>query len=143
MTGMRWNLRILVLIVATVAILAAACSSNDPDSTPVPTTPGGVSVFVPYIFSGNFTVAGEPGPQGVPMFARLGDGRGLFNDTVRPGEYTNVSVAPETAEAVGSEITFHLGLPDGSNVQAEETYVYAASTAPQLIEFDLTFPRLP
>lgn len=141
---MRWNLRILVLIVATVAILAAACSSNDPDSTPVPTTSGGgVSVFVPYIFSGNFTVAGEPGPRGVPMFAKLGDGRGLFNDTVRPGEYTNVSVAPEKAEAVGGEITFHLGPPDGPNVQAEETYVYAATTAPKLIELDLTFPRLP
>lgn len=143
MIGKRWNLRFLVSVMAVTAIALVACSSNDPDPTAVPTNAGGQPIFFPYVFSGKFTVAGEPGPQGVPMFARLGDDRGLFNDSIRPGEYINVSVAPENADAIGKEITFHLGNPDGPTVQADETWIYSASAQPQLLELDLTFPRLP
>lgn len=123
--------------------MAAACLSGDPEPTPTPDGPAGIPVSFPYIFAGNFTVAGEPGPQGIPMFARLGDGRGPFNNTVRPGEYTNVSVAPPTPGDIGEEITFHLGHPDESNVQAEETFVFDATAQPRFVELDLSFPRLP
>ncbi len=135
------RLRLIVALIAMVAVAAVACSSDDPTPTAAPT--GGTPVFFPYIFSGDFTVAGEPGPQGVPMFARLADGRGLFNETIRPGEYINVSVAPTVEDAIGQEITFHLGHPDGPTVQADETYTYDRVSQPQLIELDLNFPSLP
>ncbi len=135
--------RTILTFVAMIAVLAVACSSDDPEPTPTTEPSGNIQIFFPFIFSGQFTVAGEPGPQGVPMFAKLGDGRGLFNNSIRPGEYINVSVAPETEADVGGEITFFLGHPDGPTVQAEETYTYDRITEPQIIELDLTFPRLP
>ncbi len=143
MISRAWNLRFLVAVIAAIAVLAVACSSDDLDPTSTPANSGGPQVFFPYVFSGKFTVAGEPGPQGIRMFARLGDGRGPFNDAIRPGEYLNVSVTPIDASDFGGEITFHLGNPDGPTVQAEETFTYAASTQPQLLELDLSFPRLP
>lgn len=88
-------------------------------------------------------MAGEPGPQDVPIFARLGEGRGLFNNSIRPGEYINVSIAPATRDDIGKEITFHLGHPDGPNVQAEETHIFNASVEPVFVNLDLSFPSLP
>jgi hypothetical protein len=88
-------------------------------------------------------VNGQPGPQGVPMFARLGEGRGPFNNSIREGEYNNVSIAAQSPSDLGGTITFYLGLPDGPNVQANETYLFNITSQPQLITLDLNFPRLP
>ncbi len=138
-----WNARRFALVMSLVALIAVSCSSGDPEPTATPDGPGDVPLFFPYVFSGNFTVAGEPGPEGIPMFARLGDGRGPFNNTIRAGEYINISIAPVSADAIGGEITFFLGHPDGDSVQAEETYVYNRIAQPQFIDLDLSFPRLP
>ncbi|MDA0232920.1 MAG: hypothetical protein O3B04_08505 [Chloroflexi bacterium] len=142
----RWNRTALISAIAlSLFVLAGACRSGGPD-TPSTSTPSGTTVqpvSFPFIFSGKFTVAGEPGPQGVPIFARLGDGRGPFNNAIRPGEYTNVSISANSASDAGKEITFYLGHPDGPTVRAEETYVFNVSAQPQFFELDLSFPRLP
>jgi hypothetical protein len=121
----------------------AACSSDSPTPTPTTSASPALPPPFPYIFSGRFIVDGELGPQGLPVFARLGDGRGPFNNTVRPGEYTNVSVAGQSTADNGKVITFHLGLPDGPTVQAAETYIFNVTSQPQFITLDLNFPRLP
>jgi hypothetical protein len=141
---MRSQLRLSTLVaLALVTVLAALACKPDPEPTVEATATPAAAVLFPYIFSGNLTVNGEPGPQDVPVFARLGSGRGPYNNTVRPGVYTNVSVAPTTADDIGKEITFHLGLPDGPNVQADQTYVFNVTSQPMFISLDLNFPSLP
>lgn len=126
-------------------LIIAACGDKGPESTPTsaPADSSVLPVSFPYIFSGKFAVAGEPGPQGIPMFARLGGERGAFNNTVRAGEYTNVSISAHSSSDAGKEITFHLGHPDGPNVQAAETFVFNIISQPQFENLDLNFPRLP
>lgn len=145
MTRKRWNLRVMISVMAAIAVVAVACSSSDPTptATATPDNLAVLPVYVPYVFSGNFTVAGEPGPKDTRMFARLGDGRGPFNDAIRTGEYLNVSVTAGDATDLGKEITFYIGDPSGPTVQAEETYTYTLKTLPEFVELDLTFPRLP
>ena len=77
------------------------------------------------------------------MFARLGNGRGPVNNAIRTGEFINVSITPPSPDDVGEEITFYIGDPDGRSVQAEETYVFLATSQPLIIQVDLTFPELP
>jgi hypothetical protein len=141
---LRSQLRLASLVaLALVTVLAAIACKSEPEPTVEPTATPATAVSFPYIFSGNLTVNGEPGPQGVPVFARLGSGRGPYNNTVRPGVYTNVSVAPTSPEDIGKEITFFLGLPDGPNVQADQTYVFNVTSQPMFISLDLNFPSLP
>lgn len=138
----RFLLFVALVVVSSFAVSCGGDPEPDPTATGSPVLP----VSFPYIFSGNFTIAGEPGPQGVPLFARLGNCatcRGPFNNSIREGEYTNVSISPQKVEDIGKEITFHLGHPDGPTVQAEETYVFTVPSQPQLLELDLTFPRMP
>ena len=136
------RLAALVAVVLATALTAVACKS-DPEPTVEPTATPATAIAFPYIFSGNLTVNGEPGPQDVPVFARLGSGRGPYNNTVRPGVYTNVSVSHSSPDDIGKEITFHLGLPDGPTVQADQTYVFNVTSEPVFISLDLNFPSLP
>ena len=128
-------------LLAVVASIAAACSS-DADPTPFPTCEGNPFAF-PHIYGGSFTVDGEPGPQGVPMFATLGGCRGAFNESLRPGEYINVTISGQTDDDFGGEINFYLGHPDGPFVKADQTAVYERTTQPQFYELDLSFPESP
>ena len=77
------------------------------------------------------------------MFARLGDARGPFNNSIRPGEYINVAITPTDANDIGSEITFYLGHPDENPVRAAETHTFETTTQPQFVSLNLSFPRLP
>ena len=131
-----------VALVLITALMAIACKQDAEPTVEATSTPS-TAVAFPYIFSGNLTVNGEPGPQGVPVFARLGNGRGPYNNTARTGVYTNVSVSPSSPEDIGKEITFHLGLPDGPNVQADQTYTFNVTAQPVFITLDLNFPKLP
>jgi hypothetical protein len=134
--------RYWLLIAVLVMTVAAGCGSGS-GPTPTPDTGNSDPVSFPYIFSGKFTVAGEPGPKGVPLFARLGSGRGSYNEAIREGEYTNLLISPSFSEDVGKPITFHLGLPDGSNVMADQTVVFHAVGEAQFLTLDLTFPSMP
>lgn len=144
---MRLSSPRLIVLMSLAAIMLAvmACGSNGDSSTPgdLPLCSPGQPLSFPYIFAGEFTVNGEPGPAEMPIFARLGDCRGPYNNTPREGQYTNISISPETTSDDGGEITFHLGAPDGNTVQAEQTYTFNTSAQPQLLTLDLDFPRLP
>lgn len=138
----KHRITLFVTLALVMALSAVACRSDgDPTVEASPTLAS--AVVFPYIFSGNLTVNGEPGPQDVPVFARLGNGRGPFNNTVRPGVYTNVSIAPGSADDVGKEITFFLGHPDGPNVQADQTYTFNSTSQPVFVTLNLNFPKLP
>lgn len=138
MIQVRRSRLLLFVAIVLIAVTAATCSSEEPTPT-VSSSP----VAFPYIFSGTFTVNGEPGPQGIPMFARLGDARGPFNNSIRPGEYINVSVAPTNMDDIGGEITFFLGHPDEDPVKAEETFIFDPTVEPRFVSLNLSFPRLP
>lgn len=130
----------IVTIIAISLIALAGCdkSTGAPDSKMAP------EIFsFPYIFKGNFTVNGQPGPKGIPMFARLGNTHGIVNDTIRKGEFSNIIISPERIEDMGKIITFHLGEPDGKNVQADQLFPFEQTKTPQFLTINLTFPRLP
>jgi hypothetical protein len=130
----------LLALIALPALLTA-CGSSDPE--PTATTSVGPISF-PYVFEGNFTVAGQPGPAGTPIFTMLnGAQSGSVNEAVREGEYTNVIAGANKPEDVGKTITFHIGDPEGENVQAEQTVEFHATGELQRVRLDLTFPELP
>ena len=140
--------RISVAVAAMLAIglLGAACGSGaDPTSVPTAQTspPTGFPPSFPYIFEGNFTVAGQPGPAGVQVFARIGDARSQPAAAPRPGYYNNIVVGPLKTEDIDKPITFHLGDPDGASVQANETHPFNVVGRPTNFEFDLSFSSLP
>ena len=72
----------------------------------------------------------------------MGSGRSQVAETLE-GRYLNIIVGPTTVEDLDSKITFHLGDPDGEDVQAKETFDF--ESLPQMTnnELDLSFPRLP
>ena len=130
----------MITIVAISLFVLTGCdkSANDPNIRLAP------EIFsFPYIFKGNFTVNGQPGPKGIPMFARLGGTHGIVNDTIRKGEFSNIIIAPERLEDMGKVITFHLGEPDGKNIQADQLFPFQQTKTPQFLTINLTFPRLP
>ena len=140
----HWKISAFAMALVLSVFAMAACNNKDPEpvcEAPVVSS-SALPISFPYIFSGKFTVDGEPGPAGIPMFACVGNQRGLFNDT-KAGEYTNVSIAAQVLEGSDNKITFHLGHPDGATVQATETSVFNVLSQPQFETLDLSFPKLP
>jgi len=135
----------LIGLALLVLALAAACGGKEGPAathTPPPGLPPGGPPAWPYIFRGNATVAGNPIPAGVPIFARIGSSRSPVAETLE-GRYLNIIVGPTTVEDLDSKITFHLGDPDGVGVQAKETFDFESLPQMTNFEFDLSFPRLP
>ena len=133
----------LALAIMALPLLLAACSSDEPEPTATSTALSAPISF-PYVFEGNFIVAGEPGPPGTKMYTMLnGQQSGSFNETEREGEYSNILASPNKPEDIGKTITFHIGDPDGRNVQAVQTMEFHVVGEMQRIQLDLTFPEFP
>jgi hypothetical protein len=129
----------LVAAIAVTALFGAACSS-DKDPTPTLSSP----ITFPYVLSGSFTVAGEPGPAGSQIFTRInGKQSGSVTEAPRDGAYGNLIAGANSTSDFGQPVTIHLGDPDGDSVQAEETFVFNAPGSAQFLTFDLTFPASP
>ena len=137
----RRRVRLLTLAIAltSLAVISAACSNNE-DPTPTPT----LGLTFPYIFSGTFTVDGEPGPAGSSIFTMMnGRPTGDVANAPREGSYSNVLAGANTSADIGAEITFHLGDPNGDSVKAEEKYEFNPAGSAQFLTLELTFPRSP
>ncbi len=116
---------------------AAPGQSQDGGSLP----PGGPPSF-PYIFHGQFEVDGEPGPAGVPMFARIGIAKSPLIAT-GAGTYRNIIIGPLIPDDIEAEVELFLGDPDQSSVKADQTFKFTRVSAPTTYECDISFPRLP
>ena len=103
--------------------------------------PGGPPSF-PYIFHGEFEVDGEPGPAGVPMFARIGGAKSPSIST-GAGTYRNIIIGPLNPEDVEADLQIFLGEPDQSTVKADQVFKFTSVGVPTTYECDLSFPRLP
>jgi len=132
------------LAVLALALVGACGGGEEPTTvhTPPPGLPPGGPPAWPYIFRGNATVAGNPVPAGIAIFARLGSARSPVAET-QEGSYLNIILGPATVEDMDSKITFHLGDPDGGSVQAKETFDFEPLAEIANFELDLSFPRLP
>jgi len=132
-------------LAALVIALVAACGGSKEATavpTPMPGLPPGGPPAWPYVFQGDAAVGGRPVPAGTPIFARLGSARSQVAATFE-GRYLNIIVGPAAVEDMGRKITFHLGSPDGTSVQAKETFDFEPLPEITNFEFDLSFPRLP
>ena len=135
----------LIGLALLILALAAACGGKEGPAathTPPPGLPPGGPPAWPYIFRGDATVAGKPIPAGIPIFARMGSSRSQVAETLE-GRYLNIIVGPTTVEDLDRKITFHLGDPDGADVQAKETFDFESLSQITNFELDLSFPRLP
>ena len=103
--------------------------------------PGGPPSF-PYIFHGEFEVDGEPGPAGVPMFARIGGAKSPSIST-GAGTYRNIIIGPLTSDDVEADLEIFLGDPDQATVKADQAFEFTSVSVPTTYECDLSFPRLP
>jgi hypothetical protein len=126
----------LITALATLALLALACGGKT-TSTAAPTPPS-----APYIFSGNFTVAGAPGPAGITIYAQIGNARSPLAATGE-GTYRNVILGPANPEDQKGEIKFYLSKQGAGTVQAAETYPFQFLSQPRSVDLSLTFASLP
>ncbi len=135
----------LALLTGFALVLATGCGGGEEPTvghTPPPGLPPGGPPAWPHVFAGNATVDGDPIPAGIPVFARLGSARSQVAETLE-GRYMNIIVGPSVLKDLEHEITFHLGDPDGPDVQAKETYEFESLAEIARFELDLSFPRLP
>jgi hypothetical protein len=114
----------LVIALATFILISGAVFGQSPP--PLPT-----------IFIGNVTVAGEAAPDGIVIFARVGDYTSDIT-IVENGRYV-LTVGPPDTTYANKLITFHI-----ENVQADETTPFIATSLPVVKSgFNLNFPNLP
>ena len=93
---------------------------------------------LPSIYSGTVTVAGETAPDGIIIFAMLGDYISP-SVTVANGRYVGLTVGPPNVSFAGQLVTFHI-----ETVQADETAKFIAYSLPVRVDnFNLSFPNLP
>lgn len=139
-----WNrpLALLAMTTLTALLLLAACTPET-EATATREPPSGPPPSMPYIFEGNFTVDGEPGPAGLSIFARIGDAHSFPPAKTLDGRYNNIIVGPVYTSDLEHDVTFHLGELDGDSVQAEETFPFEPVGSIANFEFDLSFPSLP
>ena len=95
---------------------------------------------LPTIYSGTVTVAGETAPDGIIIFAMVGDYiPPNASATVTNGRYVGLTVGPPDTSYAGQIITFHI-----ETVQANETTPFVVRPLPERVDnFDLSFPNLP
>ena len=93
---------------------------------------------LPTIYSGTVTVAGETAPDGIIIFAMLGDYISP-SVTVTNGRYVGLTIGPPNVSFAGQVVTFHI-----ETVQADETAKFIAYSLPVVVSsFNLSFPNLP
>ena len=124
-------------VAALVALAAVVFAADSGFAQGLPPTP--------VIYKGAVTVAGQPAPDGLNIYAQIDDYRSKSVQT-DGGRYTFLTVSPPAPAGFGARskyhgqtITFYLG-----GVQAAETATYnarAEHTPSQPL--DLTFPNLP
>ena len=93
---------------------------------------------LPSIYSGTVTVAGETAPDGIIIFAMIGDYISP-SVTVTNGRYVGLTIGPPNVSFAGQVVTFHI-----ETVQADETAKFIAYSLPVVVSsFNLSFPNLP
>ncbi len=131
-----------VSLVAAIVGAAAIMGIGQPQALP----------DIPNVFSGAVTIAGEPAPDGVEIFARVGAyqsnvARPGFEAGERPvvltkdGRYENLKVQPTGSGNVGRTISFFATYGNGE-VQAQETVTFRPGPIFES-NYDLTFNELP
>jgi hypothetical protein len=132
-----------IALVAVTAAAAAIMGAGQPQALPE----------YPNVFSGSVTIAGEPAPDGVEIFARVGSSyqsnvaRPGFEAHERPivltegGRYENLKVQPTGTNNIGRSITFFATYGNGE-VQAAETLNFQPGPFFEN-NHDLTFAALP
>ena len=141
---MRLNLLKLTLIAAYIAVLGVLLGAAAKQGLP-PASPN--------IYSGNIFIAGAPAPDGIEIFARVGDyqtnvPRPGFEERLiiltKDGKYGSpiqLVVQPPDESYVNKMITFYATRGFGE-VKAEETALF--SNGLQVISgFGLNFPEVP
>ena len=136
------GLRRAIALVAAITASAAIMGVGQPQALP----------DIPNVFSGSVTIAGEPAPDGVEIFARLGS---YQSNVPRPGfeanersivlteggRYESLKVQPPGSNNVGRTISFYATYGSG-DVQAEETISFRPGPI-FVSNYDLTFTELP
>jgi hypothetical protein len=113
-----------VIALAIFILISGAVSAQSPP--PLPT-----------IFIGDATVAGEAAPDGIVIFARVGDYTSDIT-LVENGRYV-LTVGPPDTTYANKLITFHI-----EDVQADETTPFIPTSLPTVKSgFNLNFPNLP
>ena len=131
-----------IALVAVTAVAAAIMGAGQPQALP----------DIPNVFNGAVTFAGEPAPDGVEIFARVGSyqsnvARPEFEAHERPivltegGRYENLKVQPTGTNNIGRSITFFATYGNGE-VQAAETLNFQPGPFFEN-NHDLTFAALP
>lgn len=122
-------------VAALVALAAVVFAADSGFAQGVP---------APLVYRGTVTVAGQPAPDGINIYAQIDDYRSQPVQTEN-GRYNTLTVAPPAPTQFGARnpytgktINFYL-----ENVQAAQTATYNPSGFPLPTDLDLTFPSLP
>ena len=108
--------RLIILSFLTVVFfIVSACS----EPTSVTDTALPIGLPMPIVYSGTVTINGSPAPDGLELFAIIGD---YTSETIitKGGQYAGLAVGPPDKSYIGDKITFHIvSLPNQQSSQID------------------------
>ena len=97
-----------IIKLSIIFILILACSDTQEEGGVLdPSLPPGGPPSFPYIFEGNFYLNGEPGKEGLHLYAKLGDLESPIVITEN-GYFKNLIIGPKIPEDMLNVIEFYL-----------------------------------
>ena len=80
--------------------------------------PPGIPSF-PHIFSGNFFISGEKGPEKTKIYAKLGELDSPIVES-KTGTFDNLIIGPRSKDDIRNNIEFFILNEDGTSIKAKE-----------------------
>ena len=99
--------------------------------------PPGIPSF-PHIFSGNFYISDEIGPDNTKIYAQLGE---LDSPIVitKNGKFDNLIIGPRTEKDIENNIEFFILKDDGTSIKAKEEIPFEITPVIKSNNVDLNF----
>ena len=95
-----------IIKLSIIFLLILACSDKQEEVNDLSLPPGGPPSF-PYIFEGKFYLNGEPGKEGLHLYAKLGDLNSPIVVTDN-GYFKHLIIGPKVPEDMLNVIEFYL-----------------------------------
>ena len=125
-----------IIKLSIIFILILACSDKQEEINNIPLPPGGPPSF-PYIFEGKFYLDGEPGKEGLHLYAKLGDLDSPIVVTDK-GYFENLIIGPKVPEDMLNVIEFYL-IENSITIKSKKEIKFKKINKPKFEIIELEF----
>jgi len=125
-----------IIKLSIIFILILACSDKQEEINGPSLPPGGPPSF-PYIFEGKFYLNGEPGKEGLHLYAKLGDLDSPIIVTDN-GYFENLIIGPKVPEDMLNVIEFYL-IENSMPIKSKKEIKFKKTNKPKFEIIELEF----